>query len=106
MSLAEKIALEFEAAEKQQTQSSELKMRKEAFSAFQRLGIPGNRHEEWRYTNIKTKLPESLSVAPFISGGISKSGFHDFENIKANKLVFVNGNFDKKLSNIVEQEGL
>ena len=37
-------------------------IRKDAFASFQKLGIPSARHEEWKYTNIKTKLPEGLRI--------------------------------------------
>ena len=31
-------------------------IQKDAFASFQKMGIPSTRHEEWKYTNIKTAL--------------------------------------------------
>ena len=65
MSFSENKSLEFELANKNQNVEKAgalFATRKAALSAFEKLGIPGLRHEEWRHTNIKTKLPESLSV--------------------------------------------
>ncbi|MDB5283557.1 MAG: Iron-regulated transporter permease protein SufD, partial [Bacteroidota bacterium] len=80
------------------------KLRKEALSSFQKLGIPGNRHEEWKYTHIKTKLPETLKIAGNTHAIADK--FNSFPAIKATKLVFVNGIFNKDLSNIIEEKGV
>ena len=60
MSLIENIEKQFAAIST--TNVSEL--RKNAFTAFEKLGIPSSRHEEWKYTNIKTKLNEQLSLIP------------------------------------------
>ena len=32
-------------------------VRKSALASFKTLGLPSARHEEWKYTHIKTKLP-------------------------------------------------
>jgi len=110
MSFAEKIVSEFELAAKNlngEKESALFKMRKEALSSFQKLGIPSNRHEEWRYTNIKTQLPENLSVlATGQHVHVHKGGFNAFDEIKATKLVFVNGVFAPALSSVIEQKGI
>lgn len=100
MSLAEKIAGEFS----QQQAGSVPALRKEAFRAFEQLGIPGTRHEEWKYTNIKTKLPESISLLPAAAG--AAPDFHKFSGATGNKLVFINGNFSKEHSTLLPQAGV
>ncbi len=109
MSFADKIVSEFELAAKNlngEKESSLFAMRKEALSSFQKLGIPSNRHEEWRYTNIKTQLPETLSVLSGNASIVEKNGFNNFKEIKATRLVFFNGVFSKELSSIIEQTGV
>lgn len=109
MSLTENIIKQFETLEaglNGEKQSFLFNLRKDAFTSFQKLGIPSNRHEEWRYTNIKTQLPETLSVAAGKESSISKDKFHSFDSIKASRLVFVNGVFNKELSQVIEQRGV
>ena len=91
MSFADKINSEFELAEKNISSEHILAhIRKDAFTSFQKLGIPSNRHEEWRYTNIKTQLPESLSITGHTTWNLAKDGFNSFAGIKATKLVCLN----------------
>ncbi len=107
MALTDKIQQEFNALEKDLTalNSHALhRLRLQAIGAFNNLGIPGNRHEEWKYTNIKTKLPESITLLPSPSNGAP--AYHGFDKIAATKLVFVNGNFSKELSGIKQEAGI
>ena len=107
MALTDKIQQEFNALEKDLTalNSDALhRLRLQAIGAFNNLGIPGNRHEEWKYTNIKTKLPESITLLP--SAGSSAPAYHSFDKIATTKLVFVNGNFSKELSDIKPETGI
>ncbi len=109
MSLVENIAKEFELLAKNlngEKESTLFGTRKDAMSAFQKLGIPSNRHEEWRYTNIKTQLPESLSIVNSKQLVPVKDSFNFFKNITATKLVFVNGNFNSALSSVIEEAGV
>lgn len=108
MGLAENISSQFELLEKNvngQKDSALHQMRKNAFSIFQKLGIPGTRHEEWKYTNIKTRLPETLQLASTPTTTTTKT-FHSFPQIKATKLVFVNGIFSKEFSTIIEEKNV
>jgi Fe-S cluster assembly protein SufD len=107
MSFADKINSEFELAEKNISSEHILAhIRKDAFTSFQKLGIPSNRHEEWRYTNIKTQLPESLSITGHTTWNLAKDGFNSFAGIKATKLVFLNGVLNTGLSTIIEETGV
>jgi len=98
MSLVEKIITE------NKIEDSATAIRQEALAAFKTLGIPSTRHEEWKYTNIKTKLPEQLSLA--IQPNIRPENYHAFTNTDANKLVFINGHFDQQLSSVATQGGV
>jgi len=109
MSFADNIVSEFELAAKGlngEKESSLFAIRKDALSSFQKLGIPSNRHEEWRYTNIKTQLPESLTILGRNATTVEKNGFNNFNEIKATKLIFLNGVFNKELSTIIEEKGV
>jgi Fe-S cluster assembly protein SufD len=77
-------------------------IRKNAFNAFGKMGIPNGRHEEWKYTRInglfnkeyqfpsKTSLSSSIDLDPYRLPG------HE----GANELIFVNGIFSFSLSTI------
>ena len=109
MSFADKIVSEFELAAKGlngEKESSLFRTRKDAMSSFQKLGIPSNRNEEWRYTNIKTQLPETLTVTRAQSWNLGKGDFNSFKEIKATRLVFLNGVFNAQLSSISEESGV
>ena len=80
-------------------------VRKSALASFKTLGLPSARHEEWKYTHIKTKLPETLLLAGSSMSQVT-SKLKYFNSIKGTKLVFVNGNFSTDLSVIIEQSGL
>ncbi len=107
MGLTEKIAEEYTAVIQNTDKDSTSpisKKREEAYQHFTKLGIPSNRHEEWRYTHIKNKLPESLSL---LRHPVSSSpAFHTFPSLQAHRVVLINGTFDAGLSSISEQKGL
>ena len=100
MSLVDKIVAENNI----ESQNGAQEIRVTALAAFKTLGLPTTRHEEWKYTNIKTKLPEQLSLVSFKE--ISLSNFHSFENLVANKMVFVNGVYQPQLSSKTTQDGV
>ncbi len=83
--------------------------REAALASFKALGVPSGRHEEWKYTNIKTKLPESLRLDEgrgTKDEGNSQVKFNSFKNIEGTKLVFVNGSYAPALSAIPAQDGV
>lgn len=105
MGLKEKIAEEYTAQNTDRKSDSPIsKKREEAYQHFTKLGLPSNRHEEWRYTHIRNKLPESLSLLRYPIP--SSPTFHSFDSLKAHRVVLVNGIFDAALSSINEQKGL
>ena len=80
-------------------------VRKNALASFKTLGIPSARHEEWKYTHIKTKLPETLKLAASSESHVA-SKLKYFNSIPGTKLVFINGSFSAESSVIMEQSGL
>jgi Fe-S cluster assembly protein SufD len=77
-------------------------MRKNAFDAFNRLGIPTVRHEDWKYTRISgllNKAYELFSQPTILSANdINALRLPGHEN--AHELFFINGIFSKELSRI------
>ncbi len=80
------------------------KLREKAFQAFSDRGIPGSKHEEWKYTRIAGLFnkefqlpvdPLTISITPEDLKTIRLPG-----NEQANELVFVNGFYSFSLSRI------
>lgn len=82
-------------------------VRNVAFQAFEKLGIPTSRHEEWKYTNIKTKLSKDFLLAP-IDSEVNAAVKNYIASLPpyAFRLVFLNGIFHPELSIVPEIEGL
>lgn len=77
----------------------------DAFDSFDKLGFPTRKNEEWKYTNVAAFTRASLNPLFFPSPhlNIKKKDFRYYDNIKANKVVFVNGSYQEHLSEIIEQ---
>ncbi len=78
------------------------KLRKEAIEKFSELNFPTTHDEEWKYTNIAPLLKYNFKSAP----AINKLPYSNikpflFGGMKSNRLVFVNGRFAEKLSDIL-----
>ncbi|HYJ38974.1 MAG TPA: hypothetical protein VEV87_10170, partial [Chitinophagaceae bacterium] len=79
-------------------------IRQNAFNAFNLMGIPTSRHEEWKYTRIggifnkEHQIPATQIGATFTSLDLDPIRLpgHD----QANELVFMNGLFSFSLSSI------
>jgi Fe-S cluster assembly protein SufD len=73
-----------------------------AFEAFNRMGIPTTKHEEWKYTRIGSVFNKEFQLKPAGEALTIK----DIESVRmpgheeANELVFVNGRYDAGLSTI------
>ncbi len=80
------------------------RLRDSAFDRFEQIGFPTTNEEEWKYTNVApiakgtfepvvdcraTRLSESSGVRPYLC-----------EEARESSLVFINGIFDKSLSNL------
>lgn len=84
-------------------------IRREAFSAFSRMGIPTSKNEEWKYTRVAGLfnrdyqfLPDALPSSVTVSD-IDNLRLPGFE--QANELVFINGFFSFALS-VIRSSGL
>jgi hypothetical protein len=69
MGFAENIDSTFETMDKDNLSA----IRESALSSFKALGIPSARHEEWKYTHIKTKLPERLKLAASVESQVNSN---------------------------------
>src|SRR3954471_9900528 len=85
--------------------SSELTpIERNAFNAFNTMGIPTVKHEEWKYTRISGLFNKAYEFAP--GKTLSVLSAKDLEPFRlpgsqeANELVFVNGQYAASLSNI------
>jgi len=106
--LEEKIVNQFEEFEKSlngQTGSVLHKTRKEAIKSFEKLGLPGRKHEEYKYTQLARNLDKHFDLSqlsePQETEAEALEGIHLFER-EANKIVFVNGVAQPQLSNILD----
>jgi Fe-S cluster assembly protein SufD len=102
MSLTDNIETAFETIDKDNLSE----VRKSALASFNTLGLPSARHEEWKYTHIKTKLPETLRLVSPTESQVAISKLKYFNSIKGTKLVFINGSFSFESSVILGQSGL
>src|SRR4029079_16555761 len=71
------------------------RLRDQAFQAFSQMGIPGNKHEEWKYTRISGLFNRDFQMPSFpVTGSVSASDLADFllpGHEEANVMIFVNG---------------
>ncbi|MBL7699311.1 MAG: Fe-S cluster assembly protein SufD [Chitinophagaceae bacterium] len=76
-----------------------------AFDAFNKMGIPTARHEEWKYTRIGNVFNKELHFKPtstITPQELDQMRLPGHEN--ANEIVFVNGIFSTSLSNVRSKE--
>lgn len=74
--------------------------RKKAMAEFEQAEFPTNKHEEWKYTNVKSFLAKDFAfgkVGEVTAELVSK---HSFGALEADVLVFVNGNFNSQFSKV------
>lgn len=82
--------------------------REEGFKAFSKLGLPTFKNEEWKYTGISSLFTKDYCIAFDDQSKIDKSVVEKAAITGAsemNHLVFVNGKFDKALSQYQVSEG-
>jgi len=78
-------------------------MRKDALSAFDELGFPTTRNEEWKYTNVAPIAKENFThILKPESHTVTLDDVkrYGYEGLDAHLVVFVDGHFDKQLSSI------
>lgn len=105
MSVVENISKQFELLEKKGKSLSVL--RREAMTAFEKLGIPSTRHEEWKYTNIKTKLNEQITLAS-VDSEVNAAVKNYIASLPpyAFRIIFLNGVFHPELSIVPDMKGV
>ncbi len=79
-------------------------VRKQALEAFNTLGFPTIKHEEWKYTNVAAAVKADYTLAQ--EEKLTSADIEQFliPGLEANILVFVNGVLDKSLSKIISSE--
>ncbi|CAN5312277.1 Fe-S cluster assembly protein SufD [soil metagenome] len=82
--------------------------RRPAFEAFEQMGIPTTRHEDWKYTNVAAQFKNGLQdITGLDFTDVDIDQLNLFPFLKANKLVFVNGRYSPALSDVIDEaEGL
>lgn len=78
------------------------KLRDAAMASFQALGFPTTRNEDWKYTNVEPIVSLSYTQPSGESGGLdTKTLFaRAFSDVDGPCLVFLNGVFVPRLSNL------
>jgi Fe-S cluster assembly protein SufD len=75
-------------------------LRKSAYAEFERLGLPGNKHEEYRHTLLTQSLEKNFNFSKETTlGNIQAEGFL-IPELNAINIVFVNGVYSKEHSSI------
>lgn len=72
------------------------RLREDAISRFEDMGLPSTRQEEWRYTNLSRAVRGPFALAG--EATTPRIGDIPFGRVKATKLVFVDGTFRHELS--------
>src|SRR5688572_14697566 len=77
-------------------------LRKEALAAFQKLGLPVGKSEEYKFTPVTRLLEKNFNFSA-ANGEVGEINIADvvIPGLEANVIVFVNGNYSKKLSKVV-----
>ncbi len=82
-------------------------VREKALAHFEKLGLPGNKAEEYKHTPLTRLLEKNFDFSRQNPepGTVSADAF-TVSGIEGNVLVFVNGRFDRGLSRIEEIPGV
>ena len=79
-------------------------LREQAFQAFSNMGIPGSKHEEWKYTRVAGLFNKEFQLpADPLTGSISTEDLNKLRlpgHELASEIVFVNGFYSFSLSRI------
>lgn len=103
MSTLENIKQQFQQIHSAKEDSRLKQIESNAFNDFNRLGIPTSRNEEWKYTRIGSVFNKEFQYASKTSYEVSSEDVDVFRlpgSEYVNELVFVNGIYNEKLSNI------
>src|SRR5688572_20167978 len=79
--------------------------RKQAISFFEKLGLPGAKQEEYRFTPITRSLEKNFNWSSLpTSSTISSAAQYLIPDLDANVVVLVNGVYSKLLSKVISIE--
>lgn len=78
--------------------------RSEAYELFQRLGLPGHRDEDWKYTSLGSLERAELDASAAEIAVPALANIDTFDLAQAHKLVFVDGRFNASLSVLHEPQ--
>ncbi len=104
MELKEKFVADFKTFEKAlngESQTATHEIRKKAIHTFEELGIPTTKLENWKYTNVSQLTKTDFNLEK--SASADKTIAEIIPELKANRLVFLNGKYLENQSNIIDK---
>lgn len=84
-------------------------LRRQAMVAFESLGFPTTRQEEWRFTNIAPIAKAELApVLDYSSAGVTAADVarFTFGGVEGTRAVFINGHFSPEFSSLQARPGV
>ena len=78
-------------------------LREEAFSKFLNTGIPTQKWEDWRFTNLTRIAKGEYRISETHDGPNGEIDFPSFKKEGVDTLVIYNGHYQKKLSSIIRE---
>ncbi len=94
--IQEKLVAEFQSPGPEYSGSE---IRKKAIAAFQKMGFPTVKNEEWKYTNLEKFILSKTESAPATKAW---TGMPD--EIKAHKIIIRDGKFDENASEVIHED--
>jgi Fe-S cluster assembly protein SufD len=83
-------------------------MREAAFRRFERQGLPDRRVEDWKYTDLRGAMRETLPLAPppdaAAKVSVAARAGAQLAGLEARRIVFIDGAFVAELSDLAELE--
>jgi Fe-S cluster assembly protein SufD len=102
MNLTDKISGKYLELESQNGNALLHNIREKAYEAYNRMGIPTQRHEEWKYTRLNALVNKDYSISkPVLPSAETIAGVR-LQQSPAAELFFVNGVFIKEISSFNE----
>jgi Fe-S cluster assembly protein SufD len=94
-----------EIIEAQPTFNVGTELRNEAWTQFKKLGLPGTKHEEYRFTPVTRHLEKNFNLSKSNpDSNLSSVADYLIPDLDANVVVLVNGRFNTLLSKVVSLE--
>ena len=76
-------------------------VRRQALAAFDQLGFPTIRHEEWKYSNVNSLIKQRFTIDGTSTLTADELSSLEIPNLDGNVLYFVNGHYQAGMSRIV-----